>query len=69
MAAQKMSIREQLRRANPTVDAPTYRLLTGQITEDEYKALLDDERVRHGLPRLRPDLASPAGSTKGAIHD
>lgn len=61
MTDEKMSIREQLRRANPTVDGPTYRVLTGQITQDEYKRLLDDERVRHGLPRLRPDLAQSKG--------
>ncbi len=66
MTEERMSIRE--RRANPTVDGPTYRLLKGLITEDEYKRLLDDERVRHGLPRLRPDLTAGTGD-EGARDD
>lgn len=33
----RLSFSEQLRRARPTVDSPTYRVLTGAITEVEYR--------------------------------
>jgi hypothetical protein len=42
--AKRVTIREQLRRANPTVNSPTYRLLTGKINEKEYRRILREER-------------------------
>ena len=44
-----MTLREQLRRAKPTVDSPTYRRLTGTTSEKEYQKQLQEERARLGL--------------------
>lgn len=46
-----MTLRDKLERSNPTVDSPTYRRLTNQITEKEYKKALDDESRRNEQPR------------------
>lgn len=50
----RLTTRELLARAHPTVDGPTYRRLSGQIDEAEYQQLLNEERLRHGLPAIRP---------------
>jgi hypothetical protein len=44
-----MTLREKLERANPTVDSPTYRRLTGKTTEQEHKRALAEElrRIEH----------------------
>lgn len=58
-----MTLREQLRRARPTVDGPTYRLLTGQITDDEYWRIRDAEyrglRIQVGRPGWQPRVPRP----------
>ncbi len=36
-AEPQMSLREQLRRANPSVSGPTYDVLKGNITDVEYR--------------------------------
>lgn len=46
-----MTTREKLERSNPTVDSPTYRRLTNQISEKEYKKALDDEKRRIDRPQ------------------
>ena len=62
MADGRLSVRELLERAHPTVDGPTYRLLTGQIDEAAYRRLLNEERVRHGLPAIIETM--PARATE-----
>ena len=44
-----MSLREQLRRAHPTVDGDTYDVLTGKISQAEYyrRIGLEDEGNPH----------------------
>lgn len=53
-----MTLREKLDRAKPTVDSPTYRRLTGQMSEKDYRKALEDETRR--IER---------GSTKQAASD
>lgn len=50
-----MTTREQLSRAHPRVDGPTYRIVKGDITPRDYEKALNAERVRHGLPEIRPE--------------
>jgi hypothetical protein len=38
-----MSLREQLRRAHPTVDGLTYDVLTGKISEEEYRKRINED--------------------------
>jgi hypothetical protein len=38
-----MSLREQLRRAHPTVDGLTYEVLTGKISEEEYRQHINED--------------------------
>jgi hypothetical protein len=52
-----MTLREQLRRAKPTVDSPTYRRLTGTMTEQEYKKAIEQER-RELDPSTKKQAAS-----------
>jgi hypothetical protein len=37
-----MSLKEQLRRAHPTIDGSTYEVLTGKISEEEYRRRTND---------------------------
>ena len=46
-----MTLREKLERANPTVDSPTYRRLSGTISDKDYKKALDDEKRRNDDPQ------------------
>lgn len=41
-----MTFREKLERANPKVDSPTYRRMTGKITDKQYKQEVAEERRR-----------------------
>jgi hypothetical protein len=44
-----MTLREKLERAKPSIDSPTYRRLTGQMSEKDYRKALQDEsrRITH----------------------
>ena len=53
-----MTLREQLKRANPIVGSPTYRLLKGQISEKEYQRILEEERRKLGATDQRQAAAS-----------
>jgi len=44
-------LREQLRRARPSVSSPTYLLLLGKITDAEYRQMLVAQSQRWGIPR------------------
>lgn len=48
-----LTTREQIFRARPRVDGPTYRVVKGEITRVDYARELNAERVRHGLPEIR----------------
>lgn len=48
-----MTLREKLERANPTVDSPTYRRLTNQINDNEYRRALETE-TRQIQDRQKP---------------
>lgn len=41
-----MTLRDKLERANPNVDSPTYRRLTEQITDKDYKKAIEEESRR-----------------------
>jgi hypothetical protein len=47
----EVTLREKLERSNPSVDSPTYRRLTNQITDKEYRKQLDDEKRRIEHPK------------------
>lgn len=45
-----MTTREKLERSNPTVDSPTYRRLSGTLSDKDYKKALDEEKRRIEQP-------------------
>ena len=47
------SIIERLRRANPTLSSDTYRVLKGEITEEEYKRRMNESRVKHNRKPIK----------------
>ncbi len=50
-----MTTRDQLSRAHPRVDGPTYQIVKGTISRGDYEKALNAERQRHGLPEIRPE--------------
>ncbi|MES2210020.1 MAG: hypothetical protein V4515_07520 [Chloroflexota bacterium] len=39
-----VTLRQQIKRANPTTGSPTYRPLKGEISQAQYKKILNDVR-------------------------
>ena len=46
------ALQKFLRTANPRPGGPSYRLLNGEITEEQWWEEIQAERERYGLPRM-----------------
>jgi uncharacterized membrane protein len=55
-----VTTREKLERANPTVDSPTYRRHKGEISDQEYRKALEDEKRRIANPDRQSAHNHPA---------
>jgi 5-formyltetrahydrofolate cyclo-ligase len=52
--AKSMRVSEVLKKAQPRPEGPSYRHLSGEIDERQYRRELETERKRLGLPTIRP---------------